>query len=67
MEWYKSVRALPEPPHATFIAVNAETAIEIVTDLKQIGGGGAVLYASGFGEVGEEGVKRNQRLVEAAG
>jgi acyl-CoA synthetase (NDP forming) len=26
-----------------------------------------VLYASGFGEVGEVGIKRNQRLVEAAG
>ena len=67
LECYKSVRDLPEPPDATFIAVNAEAAIEIVTDLKQIGGGGAVLYASGFGEVGEEGVKRSQRLVEAAG
>ena len=67
LECYKSVRDLPEPPDATFIAVNAEAAIEIVTDLKQIGGGGAVLYASGFGEVGEEGFKRNQRLVEAAG
>ena len=26
-----------------------------------------MLYASGFGEVGEDGVNRNQRLVEAAG
>jgi len=67
LECYKSVRDLPEPPDATFIAVNAEEAIEIVADLNEIGGGGAVLYASGFGEVGEEGFKRNQRLVEAAG
>jgi len=67
LECYKSVRDLPEPPDATFIAVNAEAAIEIVADLNEIGGGGAVLYASGFGEVGEEGFKRNQRLVEAAG
>jgi acyl-CoA synthetase (NDP forming) len=58
---------LPEPPDATFIAVNADAAIEIVADLNEIGGGGAVLYASGFGEVGEVGIKRNQRLVEAAG
>jgi len=67
LECFKSVRDLPEPPDATFIAVNAEAAIEIVADLNQIGGGGAVLYASGFGEVGEVGIKRNQRLVEAAG
>ena len=31
-----------------------------------MGGGGAVLYASGFGEVGAEGLMRNQQLVKAA-
>ena len=63
---YKNVRDLPEAPDATFIAVNADTAIDVVADLKSIGGGGAVLYASGFGEVGESGVIRNQKLIEAA-
>ena len=63
---YKDIKDLPEAPDATFIAVNAESAIAIVADLKSIGGGGAVLYASGFGELGEKGIKRNQRLVEAA-
>ena len=63
---YKDIKDLPEVPDATFIAVNAESAIDIVADLKSIGGGGAVLYASGFGELGEKGIKRNQRLVEAA-
>ncbi len=63
---YRDIKDLPEAPDATFIAVNAESAIDIVADLKSIGGGGAVLYASGFGEVGEEGIKRNQRLVAAA-
>ena len=63
---YKDIKGLPEAPDATFIAVNAESAINIVADLKSIGGGGAVLYASGFGEVGEKGIKRNKRLVEAA-
>ena len=66
IQCYRDIKDLPEPPDATFIAVNAESAIEIVSDLKSMGGGGAVLYASGFGEVGEEGAKRNQRLVEAA-
>ena len=63
---YRDIKDLPEAPDATFIAVNAESAIDIVADLKSIGGGGAVLYASGFGEVGEEGIKRNQRLVASA-
>ena len=66
IQCYRDIKDLPEPPDATFIAVNAESAINIVSDLKSMGGGGAVLYASGFGEVGEEGAKRNQRLVEAA-
>ena len=63
---FKDIKDLPEAPDATFIAVNAETAIDIVSDLKSMGGGGAVLYASGFGEVGEEGFQRNQRLLKAA-
>lgn len=63
---YRDIKDLPEVPDATFIAVNAESAIDIIADLKSIGGGGAVLYASGFGEVGEKGIKRNQRLEEAA-
>jgi acetyl-CoA synthetase len=63
---YRDIKDLPEVPDATFIAVNAESAIDIIADLKSIGGGGAVLYASGFGEVGEKGIKRNQRLLEAA-
>ena len=63
---YKKVSDLPEAPDATFIAVNADAAIDVVADLNSIGGGGAVLYASGFGEVGESGVIRNQKLIEAA-
>ena len=63
---FKDIKDLPEAPDATFIAVNAESAIEIVSDLREMGGGGAVLYASGFGEVGEQGLIRNQKLLEAA-
>ena len=63
---FKDIKDLPEVPDATFIAVNAESAIEVVSDLKSMGGGGAVLYASGFGEVGAEGLMRNQQLVKAA-
>ena len=63
---FKDIKDLPEAPDATFIAVNAESAIDIVSDLKSMGSGGAVLYASGFGEVGDEGLIRNQQLVKAA-
>jgi len=67
LDCYKSVQDLPGVPDAAFVAVNADAAIEIVSYLSAIGAGGAVMYASGFGEVGEAGVDRTQRLIEAAG
>ena len=67
LDCYKSVMDLPKPPDAAFIAVNAESAIDIVAELNEMGGGGAVIYASGFSEVGDDGGKRSQRLIDAAG
>ena len=58
---------LPEAPDAAYVAVNAEAAIDIVAQLSAMGAGGAVLYASGFSEVGGDGIERQQRLLEAAG
>ena len=66
LDCYKSIADLPQPPDATFIAVNAESAIDVVAELNEMGGSGAVLYASGFAEVGDDGSKRNQRLIDAA-
>ena len=64
---YQDVTQLPTPPDAAYIAVNAEASIDIVAALNAIGAGGAVLYASGFSEVGELGRQRQQRLLAAAG
>ena len=58
---------LPEAPDAAYVAVNAEAAIDIVGQLSAMGAGGAVLYASGFSEVGTDGIERQRRLLEAAG
>jgi len=62
-----SVDALPAAPDATFIAVPREQTIQIVTALARRGAAGAVCYASGFAEVGGDGVALQQRLVSAAG
>ncbi len=59
-------RLLPEAPDAVFIGAPAEAAIGIVDQLNRIGAGGAVCLASGFSEVGDEGVVRQRRLREAA-
>ncbi len=64
---YKTIKELPYPPDAAFIAVNAESSIIAVRELNEIGCGGSVVYASGFEELGIEGIARNERLTEAAG
>lgn len=67
----KSVVDLPQAPDAAYVAVNAQSAIETVAQLNKMGAGGALLYASGFSELGDElkalGMERQQRLLEAAG
>ena len=64
---FADVEALPQAPDASFIAVAREATIEIVTALAARGAGGAVCYASGFAETGDEGKALQETLVEAAG
>ncbi len=64
---HASIADLPEAPDATFIAVPRGPTIEIVRTLSARGAGGAVCYAAGFAEVGEEGAGLQRLLVEAAG
>jgi acyl-CoA synthetase (NDP forming) len=64
---YPSVDALPGAPDAAFIAVRREETIDVVAALARRGAGGAVCYASGFAEIGGEGIELQNRLVEAAG
>lgn len=49
----KAVGDLPGPPDVAFVAVPREAAARIVRELSELGAGGAVVYASGFGESGE--------------
>ena len=64
---YASLADLPGVPDASFIAVPREVTIESVATLAKMGAGGAVCYASGFAEVGGEGVDAQARLVAASG
>ncbi len=58
---------LPESPDAAFIGVNREASVEIVRELSAVQAGGAVVFASGFGETGKEGAALQAELVKAAG
>ena len=64
---FKHVRDLPAPPDAVFLAVPRDSAIECVSDLRDMGAGGVVCYTAGFGETGDAGAKAEQALIEAAG
>ncbi|EJM98136.1 acetate--CoA ligase family protein [Phyllobacterium sp. YR531] len=67
---YRSVADLPAGPDAAFIGVNRFLTLDIVRELREIGTGVAVCYASGFLEAGADdadGARLQQELVEAAG
>lgn len=61
------VADLPHAPDAVFIATNRELTLQCVAELAARGAGGAICYASGFAESGEEGRQLQQRLLTAAG
>jgi len=64
---YRDIASLPAAPDAAFLAVPSEENIALVAALRQRGAGGVVCYASGFAELGGDGVALQQQLVAAAG
>ena len=54
---YRSVQELPGSPDAAYVGVNRHLTIDIVRDLAARGAGGAICYATGFTEAGEEGAE----------
>jgi acyl-CoA synthetase (NDP forming) len=64
---YRSVKDLPQSPDAAYVGVNRYLTIDIVRDLAERGAGGAVCYATGFIEAGEEGSELQERLLEVSG
>lgn len=64
---YSSVGDLPGSPDAAYVGVNRHLTIGIVKDLAARDAGGAVCYATGFSEAGEEGAKLEAQLLKASG
>ncbi|MDO6565273.1 acetate--CoA ligase family protein [Amphritea sp. 1_MG-2023] len=64
---YRSVQDLPAAPDAAYVAVNRNLTVSIIAELAELGAGGAICYATGFSESGEEGQQLEQRLREASG
>ena len=63
---YHSVEDLPGSPDAAYIGVNRQLTIDIVRDLAARGAGGAICFATGFSEAGDEGAELERRLLEAS-
>ena len=64
---YRSVDELPGSPDAAYVGVNRNLTIDIIRGLAARGAGGAVSYATGFAEAGEEGSALTRQLLEASG
>lgn len=67
---YASIADLPEPPDACFIGVNRHATLNVVAELRAVGAGGAICFASGFSESDQEdgsGSDLQAELVAAAG
>ncbi len=64
---YRSVADLPGSPDAAYIGVNRNLTIDIVRDLAARSAGGAICYATGFTEAGDEGSELEKQLLEASG
>ncbi|MFD2183315.1 acetate--CoA ligase family protein [Rhodoplanes azumiensis] len=64
---YPEVASLPEVPDVGLVLLGAERAVAAVEQLARAGAAAAVVLASGFGEAGEDGRRRQQALREAAG
>jgi acyl-CoA synthetase (NDP forming) len=64
---YKAVADLPGSPDAAYVGVNRYLTVDIVGDLAARDAGGAICYATGFTESGEEGSELEARLLEASG
>jgi acyl-CoA synthetase (NDP forming) len=64
---YRSVEDLPGSPDAAYVGVNRDLTIDIVRDLAARDTGGAVCYATGFTEAGDEGSELEKQLLEASG
>lgn len=64
---YPDVASLPEVPDVAVVLLGAERAHLAVKELAGRGCAAAIVLASGYTETGEEGARRQQQLLAAAG
>ncbi|MBI3030980.1 MAG: acetate--CoA ligase family protein [Candidatus Rokubacteria bacterium] len=63
---YPNVAAIPEPVDLAIVALPAAAVVDAVTQCAARGIPAAVVFSSGFGEVGEDGRRLERQLADAA-
>jgi acyl-CoA synthetase (NDP forming) len=63
---YPDLRAIGRPIDAVFLALGAERTVDAVAQAAELGAGGVITCAAGFAELGDEGIRLQQRMVEGA-
>ena len=66
MPCYPDIASLPEPPDLAVVAVSVKLATAAVADLGKKGVPVAIVFSSGYSELGEEGARLEQELLQAA-
>ncbi|KLN56411.1 acetate--CoA ligase family protein [Variovorax paradoxus] len=64
---YPDIASIPGTPDVGIVLLGAERAHQAVRELAAKGSAAAIVLASGYTETGEEGARRQQQLIEAAG
>ena len=64
---YADIASLPAVPDVGIVLLGAERAHQAVRELAARGTAAAIVLASGYAETGDEGARRQQQLIEAAG
>jgi acyl-CoA synthetase (NDP forming) len=64
---YADIASIPAVPDVGIVLLGAERAHLAVRDLAARGTAAAIVLASGYGETGEEGARRQEQLIDAAG
>lgn len=66
LDCYPSVAALPEVPDLVVITVGGDHVVPILQECAQLGVGAAIVFASGFSELGAEGSDRQETVANIA-
>ncbi|VTU28347.1 succinyl-CoA synthetase subunit alpha [Variovorax sp. SRS16] len=64
---HPDIRSLPEAPDVGIVLLGPERAADAVRELAARGTAAAIVLASGYAEIGADGLQRQRALVEAAG